>query len=83
MGVRFHKLRILDTNFILPSNATTRLVVGAHASQDLLMEKGVWDLVELPPEANLTDGHWTYSDAQIKSTPPDLETQRLNPSPLP
>lgn len=28
---------------------------------DLLMEKGVWELVELPPGANVTGGHWTYA----------------------
>lgn len=32
-----------------------------QAEYDLLMEKGVWELVELPPGANVTGGKWTYA----------------------
>lgn len=32
-----------------------------QAKYDLLMEKGVWELVELPPGANLMGGRWTYT----------------------
>lgn len=32
-----------------------------QAEYDLLMEKGVWELVELPPGANLIGGRWTYA----------------------
>lgn len=32
-----------------------------QAEYDLLMEKKVWELVELPPGANLIGGRWTYA----------------------
>lgn len=32
-----------------------------QAKYDLLMEKGVWELVELPPGANLMGGWWMYA----------------------